>query len=124
MIDGALETLNDPYTRLVRPVDHTIERDRLRGAFGGVGAYVYDVEGLLYLRPLPDTPADEAGIQDGDRLLAVDGEPLPDGATTDLAVSLIRGPVGTTVTLTVERGEETLDFTLERAIPQPTGVLP
>ncbi|MGI6207497.1 MAG: S41 family peptidase [Anaerolineae bacterium] len=121
VIDGALETLNDPYTRLVRPVDHTIERDRLRGAFGGVGAYVYDVEGLLYLRPLPDTPADEAGIQDGDRLLAVDGEPLPDGATTDLAVSLIRGPVGTTVTLTVERGEETLDFTLERAeIPQPT----
>ncbi|NPV09059.1 MAG: PDZ domain-containing protein [Anaerolineae bacterium] len=122
-IDGALETLKDPYTRLVRPVAHTIERDRLRGAFGGVGAWVYEMEGLLYLRPLPDTPADRAGVKDGDRLLAVDGVELPEGATVDLAVSWIRGPVGTSVTLSVYRPETgtTLEFTVERAeIPQPS----
>lgn len=122
-VDGALETLGDPYTRLVRPVAHAIERDQLRGAFGGVGAYVYEIEGLLYLRPLPDTPADKAGLMEGDRLVAVDGRDLPEGATVDLAVSWIRGPAGTVVTLTVYRPETgaTLEFSIERAeIPQPT----
>jgi len=122
-IDGALETLGDPYTRLVRPVAHEIEKDRLRGHFGGIGAYVYEDVAGLHLRPLPDTPAEKAGVEDGDRLLAIDSLRLPEGATVELAVSWIRGPVGTTVKIDVYRPstQENLTFLIERAeIAQPT----
>lgn len=122
-LDGALETLNDPYTRLVRPVSNEIEQDSLRGKFGGIGAWVYEDLGKLYLLPLPDSAALKAGIQDGDQLLAVDDQALPEDAPVDLAVSWIRGPVGTEVKVTVYRPstQEELSFIVERQeIVQPT----
>jgi len=122
-IDGALRSLEDPYTRLVRPVANSLEQDRLRGAHGGIGATVYETEGYLYLLALPDTPAGRAGIRDDDRLLAVDGVDLPAGADADLAKSWLRGEVGTSVTVTVLRpsSRETLEFTVERAeIAEPS----
>jgi len=122
-IEGALETLDDPYTRLVRPVPNEIEQDQLRGRFGGIGAYVYEDESGLHLRPLPGSPAEQAGIREGDQLIAVDDTSLPGGATVDMVVSLIRGPIGTSVRLSILRpstGEE-LQYSIEREeIAQPT----
>jgi len=122
-IDGALETLEDPFTRLVRPADSSLDQDRLRGAYGGIGAEVYEEDGKLCLRPLPNTPASEAGILEGDQLVAVDGVPLPEDATVDLAVSLVRGAVGSRVTVTVFRPATgaKLDYTMVRVeVPQPS----
>jgi len=120
-IEGSLATLHDPYTRLVRPAANQIEQDSLRGRFGGIGAYVYQKDGAIWLRPLPDSPASRAGIREGDRLIAVDGRTLPEDATTDQVVALVRGPVGSTVNITIERAGIQLSFAIVRAdIPQPT----
>ena len=122
-IDGSLETLGDPYTRLVRPIAHEMERDRLRGHFAGIGAYVYEDSARLYLQPLADGPAEAAGVQEGDQLLAVDGVELPGGATPELAVAWIRGPLGSVVKIDVYRPStgERLSLAIERQeIAQPT----
>lgn len=122
-IDGALEVLEDPYTRLVRPVASSLEQDTLRGRFGGIGAVVYQQDDGIYLRPLPDSSAEKAGLMEGDRILAVDGTPLPEGADVDTAVSRIRGPVDTEVAITVWRPatEEELTVRITRTeLTQPT----
>jgi len=122
-IEGALETLHDPYTRLVRPVAHERDLDRLRGRFGGIGAWVYECDGFLCLRPLPGSAAEEAGVRAGDRLVSVDGNDVGRDATTELVVSWIRGPVGTAVVIEVFRPEtgDTLSFSIERSeILQPS----
>ncbi|HID33771.1 MAG TPA: S41 family peptidase, partial [Anaerolineae bacterium] len=62
-----------------------------------------------------DRPAAQAGVQKGDILLAVDGAPLPTPADLDQVTDMIRGSVGTKVRLTVQRGEQTLDFVITRA---------
>lgn len=122
-IDGALGTLGDPYTRLVRPVASEIEDDSLRGSFGGIGAYVYEDEGLLYLRPLVGSAAERAGIREGDRLVAVDDYVLPNGTTVDQAVALVRGPIGEVVRIGIHRTDtgEDLSFDIRREeVTQPT----
>ena len=122
-IDGALETLGDPYTRLVRPVASEIEQDTLRGSFGGIGAYVYEDEGDVCLRPLADSPAEKAGVLEGDRLVAVDDRVLPEGTTVDQAVSWVRGPIGEAVRVGIYRPAtaEELTFSIVREeVTQPT----
>ena len=70
---------------------------------------------LVVVAPLAGTPAEEAGIQAGDVVLAVDGEPV-DGSTMNDQVTRIRGEPGTDVTLTIQRGEEEpFDLTITRA---------
>ncbi len=103
IIDGALDSLADPYTRLVRPVANSLDQDRLRGVFGGIGVAVYECGEGLCLRPLPDTPASRAGMLEGDRLIAVDGKPLPDGGDIALANTWLRGEVGSHVVVSIVR---------------------
>jgi carboxyl-terminal processing protease len=67
------------------------------------------------LTPLIGQPAEQAGIKDGDLLLAVDEQPVNAGMSMDTLLALIRGPVGTQVTLRVRRGSEDLTFTITRA---------
>ncbi|MDQ7029246.1 MAG: S41 family peptidase [Ardenticatenia bacterium] len=123
-IRGVLVALGDPNTILVEPVERELEQDQFRGEFGGIGAYVtMNEQGqLVIVSPIDDTPAARAGLQADDIILEVDGQPLA-GKDLNEAVSLIRGPVGTQVTLTVLRpGEEepfTVTLTRER-IPTPT----
>ena len=103
-IRGALELLDDPYTVFVEPQPRELERDRMRGVFGGVGVELRrDAEGHLGLAPYPDSPADRAGIRDGDVLLAVDGEAVTGGTSVDDARAWLHGEPGTTVTLTISR---------------------
>jgi carboxyl-terminal processing protease len=103
-IRGALATLDDPYTYFVEPVAREQERETLRGNFGGIGATVRrEEDGRLTLAPIPGNPAEEAGIQDGDTLLAVDGLDVtdPEAFAVEDVVQLIRGEKGTAVVLTV-----------------------
>lgn len=118
-IAGMVGTFGDPYTFWVEPQARELERDDLAGRFGGIGATVEPTADGFVLHPLPDQPAAQAGLLDGDRLMSVDGEPITAALDVNAVVARIRGPVGTTVTLGVERGEpgaaEALSFTIERA---------
>ena len=103
-IRGALALLDDPYTVFVEPQPRELERDRLRGAFGGIGVDLWrDVEGRMVLSPFPDSPAERAELREGDVLLAVDGREITDQVTVDDARTWMRGEPGTTVTLTIAR---------------------
>jgi len=116
-IRGVLATLDDPNTILVEPVQHEFEKDEFQGEFGGIGAYVStDEQGrVVIVSPIDDTPASRAGLQAGDIILEVEGQEVT-GLGQDQAILLIRGPVGTPVTLIVSReGEpDPLTFTLTR----------
>ena len=103
-IRGALSTLQDPYTILVEPQPRALERAELEGQFGGIGAFVSrGPQGEAILTPMVDSPAEQAGMQEGDKLLKVDDTPITPQMTTDEIVLLIRGEVDTQVRLTLER---------------------
>lgn len=117
-IRGVLRTLGDPNTLLIDPKTAELQRTELQGEFEGIGAFVAmnDEGQLVVISPIEGQPAMEAGLRAGDIILAVDGKEITGMSLTD-AVLLIRGPRGTTVTLTVLRpGEpETLTFEIVRA---------
>lgn len=107
-IRGAMGSLNDPYTTFLEPVVRQEEQVTLRGNFGGIGAQVSrNEDGQVILTPIPENPAANAGIQDGDILLAIDGQPItPQQTTADIA-QLIRGEKETQVILTVIHPNQT-----------------
>ncbi len=117
-IRGMLETLDDEYTSFLEPTIADIERTDASGSFEGIGAMVrMNDEGILEIvRPFPDHPAAEAGLLPGDMVLAVDGQSIV-GYGVYEAITLIRGPQGTPVVLTVQRGagSEPFDVTIVRA---------
>jgi carboxyl-terminal processing protease len=114
-IRGSVETLGDPYTYFVEPEPAVREQERLQGHFGGIGAYLeLGEDGRISLDPMIDRPADLAGLERGDILIAVDGVTLPVPVDLEDATSRVRGPVGSTVRLTVLRGDEQLDFEITR----------
>jgi len=93
-------------------------REETTGTYQGIGAYVNEGPegGVLIVRVFEGGPAEEAGIQDGDIVVAADGEDLT-LLTLDESILLIRGPAGTPVTLTIYREgeEELLEITVTRA---------
>lgn len=103
-IRGALATLNDPYTSLLEPQSHQREKEELQGKFGGIGVTMRrDETGRVRLSPSPDTPAMRAGVQEGDVLIAVGHRPITPSVSFDEITALVRGPVGTPVTITIQR---------------------
>jgi carboxyl-terminal processing protease len=103
-IDGLAQSYGDPYTRFVRPEPREREKEQLSGEFGGIGAWITkDDAGNLRLDPMPDRPAEKAGIRKDDILVAVAGAPVTAEMTADDAVALIRGPIGEAVELQVRR---------------------
>ncbi len=120
-IKGALAALGDPYTFYLPPVDQKREEENLYHAkFGGLGIRIYEDKGFIKIaRPLPNTPAMRAGLQAGDYITKVDGEPIhisAGGQTLSEVVDILRGLIGTEVTVTVQRRghSEPFDVTLIR----------
>lgn len=98
---------------LVSPEDQTIEGDNKQC---GV---VSDTCEILIVSTISGAPAEAAGLMRDDELVAVDGESI-DGWTVDEVTATVRGPAGSDVTLTIERGDETFDVTITRAsVPIP-----
>lgn len=126
MIHGMVQAYADPYTVFIEPAQHELQSNDLQGEFGGVGVRIErDAEGQFLLYPFPETPATEAGIQDGDRLVEVDGMPVVPDTEMDAVVAALRGPVGESVIVTVVRTptDKRLEFTLKRTkIPLPSVV--
>lgn len=116
MIQGAIKgmvgALDDPYTQYIDPQQNEIMRENDSGGFEGIGATVDMIDGrLTVVSPLRDSPADRAGLRAGDVILAVDGRPV-EGLELIEAVSLVRGPKDSTVTLTIEREDVAEPITL------------
>lgn len=114
-LDEILEALGDPYTYYMTAEQYQQFTDSVNGeTLVGVGITVqtaYD-DGFLVLSILPNSPAKEAGLQAGDRIIAVDGVEMT--ATTDVR-SAVTGKEGSTVTLTIRRSDgQVRDFTMQR----------
>jgi len=104
MIRGMLQAYDDPYTSFVEPVQHELERDTLVGHFGGIGVRLgRDPENYIVMYPFPEGPAAGAGIQDGDRLLQVEDQPVTPETKTEEVQAAVRGPVGRVVRITFGR---------------------
>ena len=114
-LDEILEALGDPYTYYMTAEQYQQFTDSVNGeTLVGVGITVqtaYD-DGFLVLSILPNSPAKEAGLQAGDRIIAVDGVDMT--ATTDVR-NAVTGKEGSTVTLTIRRSDgQVRDFTMQR----------
>jgi carboxyl-terminal processing protease len=103
-IQGMLSTLDDPYTTFLEPEAAAIRAEDDTGEYEGIGAYVdVDEEGKLVItEPFEGSPAEKAGIQAGDRVIAVDGISIV-GLPLYEAISHVRGPAGSEATLLIER---------------------
>ncbi|WP_026101242.1 S41 family peptidase [Synechococcus sp. PCC 7336] len=117
-IRDLLGTLDDPFTRFLDPDAFASMRIETSGRLTGVGmqlAVDADTEDIVVIAPNEGFPAAEAGILSGDAIVAVDGVST-EGMDILEAVNLIRGQVGTSVTLSVRRQGEVLDFTMVRQV--------
>ena len=98
-IRGMLRALGDPYAGFLNREQFSLESEDIRGFFGGIGAEVGVRDGaIIILSPMPDAPAEAAGIRAGDIILEVDGQSIR-GLSLLEVVQLIRGDRGTKVTL-------------------------
>ena len=119
-IEGMLAGL-DPHSVYISAEDMRAVRESFDASFEGIGIYYEFVEGrseqdtLVVLMPIAGGPSDEAGLQAGDRIVQIDGEPAVGIDPDDVPLKL-KGPRGTTVDLAVQRPgyRQPLDFTIER----------
>jgi carboxyl-terminal processing protease len=100
-LKGIVDSLDDPYSHYLTPKEAKQLNDSVSGHFEGVGMNVeQDKRGLKVLRVFDGAPAASAGIRRGDFILGVNGRSIA-GVNSDVATSRIKGPSGTSVTLTV-----------------------
>lgn len=100
-IQGLIGSLNDPYSEFFPPNDAKSFEDEIAGSFDGIGMEVGVKNGVLtVIAPLKDTPAFNAGIKAGDEILKI-GSTVTTNLNIDDAINMIRGPKGTSVTLTI-----------------------
>lgn len=116
-VAGLVAAVGDPYTVFFDPTQAREFANQLKGTFDGIGAEVgIKDEQIVVIAPLDDTPAQRAGLQAGDAILAINSESTA-SMTVDQAVSKIRGPAGSDVTLTIlhEGRRQAQDIKITRA---------
>lgn len=102
-IEGLVDSYGDPYTVFLPPREAELFESDIAGEFGGVGMEVGKQDGVLtVIAPLPDTPAERAGIRSGDIVVRID-QISTERMSVDEAVLAIRGEPGTSVVLTLLR---------------------
>jgi len=106
-VRGMVEALDDPYTSYLDTTAYELWTRSIEGKFEGIGAYVeVKDEQITIVAPIPDSPAEQAGIRAGDVILEIDGKST-EGMSLIEAVLNIRGPQGTPVALLVLHQGET-----------------
>jgi carboxyl-terminal processing protease len=115
-INGMLAAL-DPHSSYLNAKSFEEMQVQTRGEFGGLGIEVTMENGLVkVVSPIDDTPAFRAGIQPGDYIVELNGQPVM-GLTLSEAVEKMRGPIDSDIKLTIQRGEtEPFEVTLTRAV--------
>ncbi|HEX2987174.1 MAG TPA: S41 family peptidase [Chloroflexota bacterium] len=113
---GMMQSLGDDFSTFLTPQENKVIQSEMQGNFEGVGMYFEIRNGLpTVVAPIPNTPAERAGLRAKDVILAVDGRDITK-MTTDQIATLIRGPAGTKVRLTMKRGDQPpFDVDLTRA---------
>ena len=115
-MEGMVGALGDPRSHYFNPAQMLRQMEQNQGHYTGIGSQVQSRDGLVTLVFVyPDSPAERAGLQNGDQLLEIDGVDAR-GMSLDEAVSLVRGPRGTVVRLRIQRATEAepLDFEIVR----------
>ena len=121
-ISGLVASVNDPYTTFFNPKEAEEFETSIKGEFSGVGMEIGIRNNILtVIAPLKNTPAFNAGILAGDKVLKIDSTST-EGMSVEKAISLIRGEKGSTVKLTIIRGED-LDM-IELSVVRDTIVVP
>lgn len=111
----ALKKSDDPYALFYSPQGYRNFQELTTGKFSGIGVWVRPRSGRLeVVSVLPQTPARRAGLERGDVITRIDELPVS-GMSPDEAVARIKGREGTSVDLTVDRGGDTLSYTITRA---------
>jgi len=114
---GMLEQLKDPYSVLLTGDDYKALTEQTSGNYAGLGIQIDVRDGwITVVAPLPETPAERAGIQTGDQIIEVDGRST-EGWKNDEAVKALRGIAGSKVTITIRRSgiPEPIKYPLTRA---------
>lgn len=115
---GMLDSLGDPYTFYYTPEEMAATFEHQEGTYEGVGVQILgNADGeIVVTRAFKGSSALEEGIRAGDRIVAVEGTPVSAETVQAMndAVAIIKGEIGTRVTVTVVRGDEMMDFSLER----------
>ena len=122
-INGVLQSL-DPYSAYMSPELFKEMQTDTRGEFGGLGIEIGMEAGVVkVISPIDDTPAEKAGIKAGDYIVKI-GKDQVQGKSLMEAVKLMRGPVGTTIDLTIRRKnvKKPLEFKITRKIIQVQSV--
>lgn len=116
-IRGMLDIL-DPFSEYLEAKDYDLLQEMTSGKYSGLGMSIMQKEGVIIIvAPMEGTPAYRMGLRAGDKILKINDKPTTGMSTSD-ASSLMRGPAGTTVTLTIGREsvEQPLEYTIERAV--------
>jgi carboxyl-terminal processing protease len=118
-INGLLDGLKDNYSVIMTPPEWAKMSEQLDSkSFGGIGIYIEldrdNGNQLTVFEPIEGTPAYNAGLLSGDKVLKIDGKTTA-GVTLDVAQTMIRGKEGTKVVLTIQRDGQVQDFTVTRA---------
>jgi len=116
-IDGMLDQLHDPYSVFLKPEDFRQLSEATTGNYSGLGIQIDVRDGwITVVAPLPDTPAERAGVQTGDRITQLDGRST-EGWKQDQAVKELRGPAGTAAELLIRRTgvDKPITYKLTRA---------
>lgn len=115
-ISGMLSAVNDPYTVYLKPDENKRFLEDISGEFEGIGVEITEVNSeLTVVAPLPDSPAEKAGIKAKDVILEVDGQKTSD-LGFETTINKIRGAAGTDVTILIKRAgsDENIKFTITR----------
>src|SRR5689334_7766981 len=121
-VQGLVSSLGDPYSIYFDPTQYQRLLESYQGRYTGIGIYLSFNAGSYpaITGTVPGSPAAEAGLLAGDQIVKVGDKDIK-GITADQATSLIQGPSGSKVTLTISRGGQTMTFTITRAqIDVPT----
>lgn len=115
-LNGMIDSLGDQHTSYMDPDQFTQANIPLEGEYEGIGAWVdADGEYLTIVSPMPDSPAENAGLKPGDQVIKVDGEDMT-GIDGNLVIRRVLGPAGSQVVLTIRReNEPEFDVTITRA---------
>lgn len=118
MYKGIMDSLDDPYSVYYSEEEFAELTEDYSGEYSGIGAYITqnaDTMELYISRPMPGSPAEEAGLVANDYIIEVDGEYVV-GQDINVVVSKIKGPEGTTVKLGIKHDNkgEIDTFTVER----------
>jgi len=114
---GMLEQLMDPYSVLLTGDDYTALTEQTSGNYAGLGIQIDVRDGwITVVAPLPETPAERAGIETGDQIVEVDGK-TTEGWKNDQAVKALRGEAGSKIAITIRRAGITdpIKYRLTRA---------